>query len=142
VDCRRCGWPRRNGAGGKSRFERQRIATLRDGGHSVREIARRAGRSASTVSRELRRNIAPHDGGVYDADLAYARARERIRRVRISRQASEPMLRSLIQAKLELEWSPEQISAWLRRAHPEQRRWHVCHETICQAPRRRPGENR
>ena len=47
---------------------------------SVREIARRLGRSASTVSRELRRNMRPHDGGVYDGDLAHARARERARR--------------------------------------------------------------
>jgi len=33
---------------------RQRIATLRERGHGVREIARRIGRAASTVSRELR----------------------------------------------------------------------------------------
>jgi transposase-like protein len=58
-----------------SQLERQRIATLRDRGVGVREIARRLGRSPSTVSRELRRNLRPHDGGVYDGDLAHARAR-------------------------------------------------------------------
>jgi len=36
-------------------LERQRIATMRADGTSVREIARRLERSASTVSRELRR---------------------------------------------------------------------------------------
>ena len=36
-------------------------------------------------------------------------------------------------AKLELEWSPEQIAAWLRQEYPERRLWHVCHETIYQA---------
>ena len=34
---------------------------------------------------------------------------------------------------MELEWSPEQITAWLRAEYPERRSWHVCHETIYQA---------
>lgn len=38
-----------------------------------------------------------------------------------------------MQAKLELEWSPEQIAAFLRRAFPDRPGWHVCHETIYQA---------
>ena len=63
-----------------SLLERQRIATLRERGHGVREIARRLGRAPSTVSRELRRNLKPHDKGVYDADLAHARARDNARR--------------------------------------------------------------
>ncbi len=44
-----------------SLLERQRIATLRRDGLGVREIARRLGRSPSTVSRELQRNILEHD---------------------------------------------------------------------------------
>jgi IS30 family transposase len=48
-------------------LECQRIATLRERGHGVREIARRIWRAASTVSRELRRHLEPHDKGVYDA---------------------------------------------------------------------------
>ena len=44
-----------------SLLERQRIATLRGHGLGVREIARRLDRSPSTVSRELRRNLRPHD---------------------------------------------------------------------------------
>ncbi len=62
-----------------SLLERQRIATLRGQGLGVREIARRLDRSPSTVSRELRRNVRPHDC-CYDADLAHARTRERTRR--------------------------------------------------------------
>ena len=42
-------------------------------------------------------------------------------------------LRELVQAKLELEWSPEQISGWLRLTHPDRPSWQVCHETIYQA---------
>src|SRR6185312_13590481 len=32
--------------------------------------------------------------------------------------------------KLELNWSPEQISGWLKRAYPETEAWRVSHETI------------
>ncbi len=38
--------------------EREEIAILRAQGHGVREIGRRIGRDASTISRELRRNAA------------------------------------------------------------------------------------
>lgn len=116
-----------------SRLERQRIATLRARGLGVREIARRLGRSPSTVSRELHRNVRPHDGGVYDADLAHARAQERARRDRAGRLATDQELRQVVQDKLELEWSPEQIAAWLRLTYPDRPSWHVCHETIYQA---------
>lgn len=116
-----------------SLLERHRIATLRARGSGVREIARLLGRSPSTVSRELKRNVAPHDGGRYDSDLAHARARERSRRIRAGRLATDPALRALVQDKLELEWSPEQISFWLRATYPDQPTWWVCHETIYQA---------
>jgi IS30 family transposase len=116
-----------------SQFERQRIATLRGLGIGVRGIARRLERSPSTISRELRRNTAAHDGGIYDSDLAHARARERASRRRAARLAVDAQLRAVVQDKLDVEWSPEQISAWLRRQHPHQPSWHLCHETIYQA---------
>jgi IS30 family transposase len=115
-----------------SLLERQRIATLRREGLGIRQIAQELGRSPSTISRELRRNTAPHDRS-YDGDLAHARARERLRRPRRGRLLVDHELRALVQAKLELEWSPEQIAAWLRQAHPDQPGWHICHETIYQA---------
>src|SRR3954449_8309453 len=97
-------------APGKSRYlsllERQRIATLRGRGLGVREIARRLGRAPSTVSRELRRNLRPHDRGIYDGDLAHARARGRARRPRRPLLSREPELRRVVQERLELEWSP------------------------------------
>lgn len=99
----------------------------------MREIARRLERSPSTISRELRRNVAPHDRGIYDSDLAHARARERASRRRQPRLAADPELRLAVQEKLDVEWSFEQISAWLRREHPERTGWHLCHETIYQA---------
>jgi IS30 family transposase len=116
-----------------SRLERQRIATLRAQRLGVREIARRLDRSPSTISRELRRNLSQHDRGRYDADLAHARARHRAQRPRPPRIAGDEQLRRELQAKLELEWSPEQIAAHLRRAFPDRPGWHICHETIYQA---------
>jgi transposase, IS30 family len=114
-------------------LERQRIATLRERGHGVREIARRVGRAASTVSRELRRHLKPHDKGVYDADLAHARARDNSRRQRAGTLVLDPELRDLVKGKLEDTWSPQQISAWLRSEYPDRPEWHICHETIYQA---------
>src|SRR5512144_1401281 len=43
--------------------EREEIAIVRSQGAGVREIARRVGRSPSTISRELRRNAATRSGG-------------------------------------------------------------------------------
>jgi IS30 family transposase len=116
-----------------SLLERQRIATLHRQGLGVRAIAERLGRAPSTVSRELRRNMRAHDRGIYDSDLAHARARERTRRPRRARLIEDPALRAVVQAGLELEWSPEQIASHLRRAYPGRPDWHVCHETIYQA---------
>ena len=45
----------------------------------------------------------------------------------------DPRLRAEVQAKLEWEWSPEQIANYLRTQFPDRPRWHVCHETIYQA---------
>lgn len=112
--------------------ERQRIAGLRRQGLTIREIARRLERSPSTVSRELRRNTAAHDLD-YHAVLAHLRARERGARPGRSRLARDPQLREVVQQKLELEWSPEQIAAHLRDAYPDRPGWHLCHETIYQA---------
>ena len=88
-----------------SLLERQRIATLRERGLGVREIARRLSRSPSTISRELRRHLRPHDRGIYDGALAHARAREGLRRPRRPLLAREPLLRQIVQDKLREEWS-------------------------------------
>ena len=116
-----------------SLVERPRIAALHAQGVSVREIGRRLDRSASTVSRELRRNTLSRDKGVYDANLAQARARARGARPGRARLATDEELRSVVQAKLELEWSPEQIAAHLREVFPDRPDRQLCHETIYQA---------
>lgn len=116
-----------------SLLERRRIAALKAQKMGVREIARAIGRSPSTVSRELRRNLLVHDKNRYDGELAHARARQRARRTRPTVIGLDEALRQVITAKLKADWSPEQIAAHLRRAYPDRPSWHVCHETIYQA---------
>ena len=74
-----------------------------------------------------------HDRGKYDALLAQARSREKAKRTRGELIGNDVMLRDLVQEKLTLDWSPEQISFWLCETHPQKKSWHVCHETIYQA---------
>lgn len=116
-----------------SLLERERIAVLRRQGLSMRAIATRLGRAPSTVSRELRRNTAEHDRGAYDPVLAHARARTAARRQRPGVLAHDEELHRMVQGRLELDWSPQQIAVWLRMEHPQRPEWHVCHETIYQA---------
>lgn len=103
-----------------SQLERQRIAVLAEGGHSIREIGRRLDRSASTTSRKLRRNRAGYDRGPYDGGLAQARARERSRRSRDTRLTADPVLRAVVADCLQQEWSPEQIASHLRATYPHE----------------------
>ena len=66
--------------------EREEIGILRARGCGVREIARRAGRSPATISRELRRNAATRGGGLeYRASTAQWHADRRARRPKAAR---------------------------------------------------------
>src|SRR3954447_301563 len=61
--------------------EREELALLRARGCGVRETARRLGRAASTISRELRRNAATRSGGLeYRATTAQWHAERAARR--------------------------------------------------------------
>ena len=41
-----------------------------------------------------------------------------------------PPLRRVVARKLSINWSPEQIASWLKRAYPKDPSYHVSHETI------------
>ena len=67
----------------------------------VREIARRLGRSPSTISRELRRNAATRGGRLeYRATNAQWHADRRARRPKASKLAANEQLRSYVQDRL------------------------------------------
>src|SRR5215213_5550562 len=81
--------------------EREEIALLRAQGDGVREIARRLGRAASTISRELRRNAATRGGGLeYWATTAQWHAERAARRPKPARLVTHPALRAYVQDRL------------------------------------------
>jgi len=78
--------------------EREEIALLRAQGLGVREVARRLGRSASTVSRELRRNAATRGGNLdYRATTAQWHAERAGRRPKAAKLATNLALRAYVQ---------------------------------------------
>ncbi len=81
--------------------EREEIALWRAQGGGVREIARRLGRAASTVSRELRRNAATRGGGLeYRATTAQWHAERAGRRPKPAKLATNAALRTYVQDRL------------------------------------------
>ena len=112
--------------------EREEIACLRSAGHGVREIGRRIGRPASTVSRELARNTTSGQRG-YRARTAQAQAERNARRPKERKLAVGLPLRRQVQARLEENHSPQQIAARLREEFPNDLEMRVSHETIYQA---------
>ena len=69
-----------------------------------------------------------YDG--YRAAQADEQAWTRCRRPKRCKLADSPQLRQAVARKLRLNWSPEQIAGWLKRAHPEDKSCRVSHETI------------
>jgi IS30 family transposase len=107
--------------------EREEISRGLAGGESLRAIARRLGRAPTTVSRE----VASHGGARrYRACVADRSAVRSMRRPKAAKLAQCPRLRAVVEAKLELRWSPQQISGWLALAFPDDPEMRVSHETI------------
>jgi IS30 family transposase len=81
--------------------EREEIALWRAQGLGVRAVARRLGRAASTVSRELRRNAATRGGNLdYLASIAQWHAERSARRPKPAKLATNPALRTYVQDRL------------------------------------------
>ena len=81
--------------------EREEIALLHARDCGVREIARRLGRSPSTISRELRRNAATRSGGFdYRATSAQWHADRRARRPKAAKLAGNDRLRRYVEDRL------------------------------------------
>jgi IS30 family transposase len=119
-------------ARGRSRLaltlaEREDISRGIASGSSIREIASGLDRAASTVSREVTR----HGGRPgYRAHEADNQAWDSALRPKRCLLAVNRKLRNIVASKLILEWSPEQISGWLKTEYPDDGSMHVSHETI------------
>ena len=107
--------------------EREEISRGLAAGESLHAIAARLGRSASTVSREVGRNGGRRN---YRAARADERAWERARRPKRCLLAKNERLCELVGKKLREDWSPQQISGWLAKQHPDDEAMNVSHETI------------
>ena len=107
--------------------DREEISRGLGSGESVRSIARRLSRAPSTVSRE----VARHGGRArYRANHANYEASLSALRPKPCRLALNGRLRKAVASKLALEWSPEQVSGWLKIRYPGDENMQISHETI------------
>jgi len=112
-----------------SLVEREEISLGLRGGETLRAIARRLGRAASTISREVNTN-----GGRshYRAVRAHHGAYEQARRPKTAKLVAGP-LATIVESWLEAWWSPEEIARRLRIEFPDDPTMRVSHETIYQS---------
>jgi IS30 family transposase len=107
--------------------EREDISRGIASGSSIRDIARGLERAASTVSRE----VARHGGRPqYRANEADHQAWESALRPKVCLLAIHVKLQEIVASKLILDWSPEQISGWLKNQYSNDESMRVSHETI------------
>ena len=110
--------------------EREEISRGLAAGWSIRAIAADLGRAPSTVCREVNANGGRRRYRALPADRGADRRALRPKRTKLARC---PRLRRAVEAKLEDNWSPEQISSWLADVHPDDPEMQVSHETIYQS---------
>ncbi|HKB34464.1 MAG TPA: IS30 family transposase [Candidatus Dormibacteraeota bacterium] len=119
--------PRKRSGMSLSLQEREEISRGLAAADSLRSIAVRIGRSASTVSREVTRNRGRQD---YRADNAEQAALNRGRRPKPAKLTIHSRLWAEVVARLEANWSPQQISRSLKEEYPGEPSMQVSHETI------------
>ena len=119
--------PRRRSRLALTLAEREEISRGVASQLSLRSIAAQLGRSPLTISREIRRN---GGDGNYRAAPADQAAFDRGCRPKLCKLACNRPLSRSVAAKLQLNWSPEQIAGWLKRTHPGEESNQVSHETI------------
>ena len=127
----RCGGikpqPRRRGACRLSVEEREEISRGLAAGLSYRAIAADLGRDPSTVSREVAANSGRRQ---YRAARADRQAWTRATRPKVCKLAANLVLRDIVEEKLLLRWSPQQIAGWLKLTYPDSPEMLVSHESI------------
>jgi IS30 family transposase len=107
--------------------EREDISRGIATGSSIRKIARHLDRAVSTVSRE----VARHGGrSEYRANEADDQAWKSALRPKPCLLALHEKLQEIVASKLMLDWSPEQVSGWLKTQYPDDESMCVSHETI------------
>jgi IS30 family transposase len=119
--------PRKTNSQHLTLSEREEIRVALSAKMSLRAIARMLDRAPSTISREVARNRGRRYYKAVDADN---RAKRMAKRPKLGTLELNSELRQIVKDKLELKWSPEQISGWLRVKYSRKKSMHVSHETI------------
>lgn len=119
--------PRRRSRLALTLAEREEISRGLVAGDSIQSIARRLSRSPSTICREIKRNCGQAG---YRASQADQLAWDRSLRPKVCKLVEHRTLAHIVANKLQLQWSPQQIAGWLKRAWPGNEDYHVSHETI------------
>ena len=112
-----------------TQHERYVISHLQ-GRLSLREIARRLNRSHTTIGRELKRAKSRYPHAVYWYDWSQLLAKEKAGKARHYRRQKHMRLCRYVEAKLNKQWSPEEIAHRLRLDYPADERMRISHETI------------
>jgi IS30 family transposase len=119
--------PRRRSRLALTPTEREEVSRQLALGQSLRGISQLLNRAPSTVSREVVRN---GGRGVYRASVADGRAWQRSRCPQPCRLSTRPARRRAVAHQLAQQWSPQQISGWLRCTFPSDPDMQVSPETI------------
>lgn len=105
--------------------DRDLIALLKGRGWSNKDIAKKLGRSVSTIGREIKRNS--FKGKYYVAIHAHARSEKRKTGARARHPLKSPRIYLHVMDKLRAGWSPEVIAGRLNKKYGETL---ICHESI------------
>jgi IS30 family transposase len=114
-----------------SQDDRIAIADGLQAGDAPKAIAVSIGKSFQTVYREIARNRKPD--GSYQPWWAHNQALRRRQRAKPQRLGHPSVLLEVIDDKLTLRWSPQQISRFLVRSFPDDPTMRACPEIIYQA---------
>ena len=107
--------------------ERIQLQVMLQQGKSRREIARVLNRSASTISREVKRQAS---ASLYDAAAAQAQATRGGEKARRPEKMADLHLTAIVEEKLREKWSPEQIAGRLPLDFPQEPKMRISPETI------------
>ena len=105
--------------------ERELLYGLQKQGLTLRAIAKKLGRSHTTLSRELSRN--KRLDNIYLPCFAQVQAGFRTSNQRKGARLKSPLVHDYVREHLRLGWSPETIAGRLSIDHPKES---ICHETI------------
>lgn len=111
-------------------YEREMISRGLVRGLKIREIASNLGRSPSTISREMHRNISKYPWYCADCAQTLAEFRARSRKRDKRKILLKEELQKYVHEKLSLFWSPEQIANRLKLEYPKDKNMRASKETI------------